>query len=83
MRGHVAMDPFYMDIGIFSAWAVASVDAELEHSEPIGKQKVAELNIVFPVFACFSGQIKEYKYPHNSIFTESFVHLIFYSGTSG
>ena len=69
----------YMHIGILTAGAVAQVNAELEHIEPVGHYFLTEPGIYFPVLFSFSWQVKKYKYPHDAVCIESFEHIPFMS----
>jgi len=53
-----------------------TVNAELKHGKTIFQQLFSEQGIDLSFLFCFSWEIKEYHYPHNPIFTQSFQGLL-------
>jgi hypothetical protein len=58
--GQDGLYPFYMHVGIFPAGAVAEVNAELEHAEPVGHNVLAEFRIDLPLLFGLGRQVEEY-----------------------
>jgi len=60
-----------MHIGIFAAWAVPQVHAELKHGKTILEHIVPEFAGIFPVEFGLGWQVEHNEYPHNTISVEA------------
>ncbi len=65
-----------MHIGILLARTVPYIKRELKHSEAIAYKILAELCSLLALMLRFGRKVKEYKHPHNPIFTDATVHRI-------
>jgi len=52
------------------------IKRELKHSEAIAYKILAELCSLLALMLRFGRKVKEYKHPHNPIFTDATVHRI-------
>src|SRR5277367_2341865 len=62
---------FYVDICIFTAWAMPQISTELKHGEAVFHHPLAEFGIVLSILFGFYRQIEKNHDPHNTVFVEA------------
>ena len=65
-----------MHLSVFHTCAVAHIYGKLKHGETVALKPLAEQHIFLLVLLGFSGKVKKYKNPHNTIFAKT-VHNYF------
>lgn len=69
---HQSLDAADMYGGILATGTMAHIDGKLEHREAVAHDVLAETRSILALFARRGGEIEEYKYPHDAIFTKTF-----------
>lgn len=69
---HQSLDAADMYGGVLATGTMAHVDGKLKHREPVAHDILTKTRSIFALFARRGGEIEEYKYPHDAIFTKTF-----------
>lgn len=64
----------YMDRGVLATGTMADINGKLEHRKAVFLQTFPEIRVGPFVFLRFGRQVKQYQYPHNTIFADALYH---------
>ena len=64
-----ALNSADMDIRILNGRTLSQINGKLKHGKSVAQKLLPELGSHLALLLCFGRQIKEHKYPHNTIFT--------------
>ena len=86
LAGSIFFTLFDMDVGVFATAAMAQVNAELKHIKAIRQYVFPEFGVNFPVFFCFSGQVKNtsthiIRYAFKRLYIDYLLSYITFPGT--